>query len=824
MKTILVLLSALLSIALPARAFAGPRDTNHVVNPGFEDHADGHARGWSRYGEGYERVREGRAGGWCIRCRSDAGGQTLGAAQEIVFDPPVQHPFLVSGWSKAAGVEGGEYCVYLDVHYADGTPLWGQKALFHRGTHDWACAESVFTPAKPVARIQTFVLFRRAKGAAWFDDIRVSMAPQRFTRATALGGFTGAGRLEALASVSLPSTWQSQVRHRGRVVFTRQGEGLSQRISWNGCDPEGQPVPPGTCTVSFAATDRLLGETIAWSREIDTTGAQPGRAYALWTESSMRRVMPVDLPETPDPPAALTLSAARNEYESGQIVIMPPADVALRNVRATVSDLAGPEGARIAADHVQGHQVGYVWIEHQHERPDVPRYGPCWWPDPLLPIKSFDVDPGWAQPVWITVHVPEDAPPGGYTGRVILSADGHPDAAVPLSLRVHDFAIPPRGRLKTAFALMQGFLEKVYGAGKVTAELRQAYGDCLLAHRLNPDDITRTDLPRIEDLVRYRDRGLNAFNVLNMVQPRGSAPWRCWSPVEFYTPEFKRSLIAKLDPFVADLKEHGLAERAFVYSFDERPAEFHPIIREYFGMIQERYGLPTLTTAKIPQDPEAMRDLNVDWLCPVSSEYAFEDAERCRAAGRQVWSYVCCGPRDPFANFLADDPLIEARLIMWQAFHQKMDGFLYWGVNVWSKKNNDAPLDPGQGARLAWSINTGGPDWPALHGDGVLLYPLADGPAGCIRLANLRDGLEDYEYLAALGRRRGDPWSARADCEPVTTSLTAFTHDPAVLLATRERVARELSAGAGGSSGTMGSREDASMIAAKATAGRTRHP
>lgn len=143
-------------------------------------------------------------------------------------------------------------------------------------------------------------------------------------------------------------------------------------------------------------------------------------------------------------------------------------------------------------------------------------------------------------------------------------------------------------------------------------------------------------------------------------------------------------------------------------------------------------------------------------------------------------------------------------------------------------------------------VNPGFEDHADGHARGWSRYGegyerVREGRAGgwCIRLANLRDGLEDYEYLAALGRRRGDPWSARADCEPVTTSLTAFTHDPAVLMATRERVARELSAGAGGSSGTMGSREDASPIAAKATAdpeappfyprteptaGRTRHP
>ena len=77
-----------------------------------------------------------------------------------------------------------------------------------------------------------------------------------------------------------------------------------------------------------------------------------------------------------------------------------------------------------------------------------------------------------------------------------------------------------------------------------------------------------------------------------------------------------------------------------------------------------------------------------------------------------------------------------------------------------------------------------------------------DSNFGRVRTAPAESGLEDNEYLWALGRKRGDPWSARADCEPVTTSLTACTHVPAVLLAARERIARELSDGAGGSPGT----------------------
>ncbi len=650
----------------------------------------------------------------------------------------------------------------------------------------------MFTPTKPIESIEVFMIFRKMIGTAWFDDVQVSLAPFRFEAVKVLAGATGDGCVDAFASVSMAAKWRAEILRGETAVFTVEAEGLTQRIAWDGTDGQGTRLAPGEYTVRFEAQDTLLGETITEARQVDTTARGPGESYALWVEDSLTRVMPMDLPDQVPTAPKLVLAAARNEYESGQIVLMPGADGALQNVRVELSELTGPGGAIIGAENLQWHQVGYVWVERQYAHPAMAMYAPCWWPDPLLPVASFEVEPGWAQPVWITVHVPEGTAPGKYSGSVTIEADANPDALVPVELEVYNFALPVQGHLKTAFALMPGFLEKVYGKENVTEDLRLAYGDYLLAHRLNPDDISRTEPPEIEDIAHYDSRGLNAFNVLNLVQPRGDATWRCWSPVEAYTPELKQHFIDTLDSYVAQLRARGLADKAYIYTFDERPAEFYPIMKEYFGLVKERWGIPTLTTAKVPQDPEVMRDLNVDWNCPVSTRYVFEDAERCRAAGLQVWSYVCCGPRAPFANFLADDPLIEARLIWWQAFHQKMDGFLYWGVNIWGRPHNDQPIDLGEGARLTWSITTGGDRWEALHGDGALLYPLPDGPAGCIRLANIRDGLEDYEYLWALGEKRGDLWSARADCRPVTTSLTAFTRDPATLLGARERVAREL--------------------------------
>jgi len=238
---------------------------------------------------------------------------------------------------------------------------------------------------------------------------------------------------------------------------------------------------------------------------------------------------------------------------------------------------------------------------------------------------------------------------------------------------------------------------------------------------------------------------------------------------------------------VPRLKAAGLAEGAYVYTFDERGEEFYPIIREYFGLVKRRYGLPTLTTAYVPLDPKVLADLNIDWACPLTPKYDRAAADRCRAAGQQVWVYVCLGPRYPYANWLADDPLAEARVFWWQAWGQRVDGVLYWGLNIWDREANDRPIDPTAGAKLAWSITTGG-DYDWLHGDGRLMYAGQDGPIASLRLANLRDGLEDYEYLKLAAQH--DPAAAERLCDAVAHSFTEFTREPGQVRRVRAALAK----------------------------------
>ena len=56
--------------------------------------------------------------------------------------------------------------------------------------------------------------------------------------------------------------------------------------------------------------------------------------------------------------------------------------------------------------------------------------------------------------------------------------------------------------------------------------------DIMLDHRLNPDDISRTELPEIDDLLHARERGMNCFNILNIVPPPKDPRtlWVCYMP------------------------------------------------------------------------------------------------------------------------------------------------------------------------------------------------------------------------------------------------------------------------------------------------------
>lgn len=175
--------AALLLLAVPALGAMGDEPVA-IVNGGFENAQAGRAEGWSAYETGYvvdESVRH--TGDRSIRCENAVGAaRGSGALQTVVLNQKTPAPIVVSGWSRAMGVDGaqdGAYSIYLDLIYADGTPLWGQTAAFSTGTHDWERQEVLVVPSKPVAKVTMYALFRNHAGTAWFDDFSVRVVDAR---------------------------------------------------------------------------------------------------------------------------------------------------------------------------------------------------------------------------------------------------------------------------------------------------------------------------------------------------------------------------------------------------------------------------------------------------------------------------------------------------------------------------------------------------------------------------------------------------------------------------------------------------------------------
>ncbi|HUU89870.1 MAG TPA: hypothetical protein VM238_01530, partial [Phycisphaerae bacterium] len=101
-----------------------------------------------------------------------------GASQTVVLNQTAPEPIVATCWSKAEGVGGSadsDYSLYLDLVYADGTPLWGQVSPFKTGTHDWQRAQVTVFPAKPVRSLSFHMLLRRHTGKAWFKDAKLAV-------------------------------------------------------------------------------------------------------------------------------------------------------------------------------------------------------------------------------------------------------------------------------------------------------------------------------------------------------------------------------------------------------------------------------------------------------------------------------------------------------------------------------------------------------------------------------------------------------------------------------------------------------------------------
>ena len=649
-------------------------------------------------------------------------------------------PVLFSGWSRSDEAFAHEYCIFLDVHYSDGSAAWGRHADFRPGTHGWEETKGIFVPEKPVSRIEMSALFRskggKTRGSVQFKDFRLERRE-------------GTGETFSVFSVTDRPFSDSRIETRtvfnGRKtdIATRRVPELTQRTS---------PIPKGTVKV--------------------------------WTASSMQVVTPLTFPGE-EAGNSICLAVAGRERESAQVLVSSPADEEIRDVVLEISGLKRRDGLSFRGA-VEWRRQGYLAREHGAKmHPYAFPSGERWFPDPLLPPSPMRVRPASTQGAWITVFAQADAAAGEYFGHIDVKSGGRTLAKVPLAVVVRDFSLGKTFGMDTAFSLMDGFIRALY-PDDFAVRKREAI-DLMLDHRLNPDDISRTSPPEIGDLLHARSRGMSRFNILNIVPPPKSKDER-WvltcSGKTIADGRFYGDFVGRVKPYVEKLRKYGLDDMAYVYGFDEAPKSFYPAIGDFWRKFKRDVpGIPVMTTACSYRDfvKGNVGEVACDWLCPTTDVYDFPASQALRREGKKVWWYVCCSPAYPYANFASwEYPPIEGRLLGWMTYLYRSDGLLFWIVNKW------------HGNRRFGERDTFFPDFrtrnrQGMPGDGIMMYPGETSVWPSIRLAQCRDAVEDCEYLMLAERMASREASEKA-ARTIVDSLCDFSRDPAKLYEARERL------------------------------------
>ncbi|MCS7300530.1 MAG: DUF4091 domain-containing protein [Fimbriimonadales bacterium] len=524
---------------------------------------------------------------------------------------------------------------------------------------------------------------------------------------------------------------------------------------------------------------------------------------------------------------AVRASAARGEYEPVQIVLRPPQP--LRLLKAELSDLQSGKH-RIRASHFELREVAYVYVEHPTDGLGAPDE----YPDPLPPLQlPLDLAAGQNQPLWLTFYAPYGTPAGVYRGSLTLHTD-RGVVAIPLEFTVYDFDLPRTPTLRSGFGVSA---ERVflYHKPRTEAQKRELWDRYMQAFRrarLNPYNFylnwygVRLENGQVAldfsefDLMarRYLDElGFNSFVLPIYGLPGGRYP--NYSQAEFLgykegTPEYERLWSDYMRQLQEHLRKNGWLHKAYIYWYDEPEEADYPFVRRVNERIKR--AAPDLTVM-LTEQPEPPLIGSVDLWCPLTAFVPLDSIRQRRAAGEEVWWYVCTGPRAPYATLFIDHPGTEMRVWLWQTRKYGVQGVLIWDTTWWHNQfaypdrlqnpwNDpmsyvwDARFKPG--TREFWG-----------NGDGRLLYPprrdpnasnepiIAD-PIPSLRWECLRDGAEDYEYFALLERLIEQAERKQVDAallnqarallrvpDSVVKSMTEFTFDPRPLNEHRDKLA-----------------------------------
>lgn len=460
--------------------------------------------------------------------------------------------------------------------------------------------------------------------------------------------------------------------------------------------------------------------------------------------------------------SATRLYGARGEYEAFQITLTSPA-AGITFLDAAPSSLTDAHQHQIPASSVTLYREHYVHVDpaspdrHGSNR----SLGAGWYPDALIPFhksgtyRAAPFEPTQNEPatLWVDVFVPRNAIAGDYHGSITLSTNrGKTD--LPFTLSVWDFTVPLKPSLQSSFAFWNP-----YGRSEVEE---------LLRHKLMPQHGAGKADAALE-------RSLQASGGLRM------------SDTGFWSGADNSHCSMKPPPSLRDLTAavaaHDKDLTLFNYTADEvgNCKNLYPQIEEWGRVLHQAHIKNLVVMGPVPQ---LMDSVDIWVLLPMQWEHDTSAISQARSHGAEIWSYNALVQDSYSPKWLIDYDPIDYRIqagFLSQTYG--LSGLLYWRIDrwdgdPWKNVNNQGVFSPG--------------NYP---GDGMLVYPGA--PAGVngivpsIRLKQLREGVQDYEYVAMLRHLGRTDW-ALEKIHAVAQDWTHWTQKGSALEDVRRQLGAEI--------------------------------
>lgn len=475
---------------------------------------------------------------------------------------------------------------------------------------------------------------------------------------------------------------------------------------------------------------------------------------------ALHRVFP-DRPYAGPIGNAWTLDAARNEYESCQLIVTPIAvDMAMAEVHVGDFVLEPPKTTdttrkkpSISSESVTVRLVRTALT------------GDVNWPDPLPVAHPFDVPRGRVQSWWLTVHVPRDATPGMYTSQVTissLSTGGREGKAtrVPLRLRVRNFTLPTVSRFQTVAPVQPEMT-----AWKISP-VSSSGGTVTPRRMLDRQGNLQLDFAEFDKKVQARlAAGQTSFSIGIPYTGAGVfIPWAFdWRvPVKgkdatrriYVNPVAREDLDARkpenqqsrkwfeqyITQFYNHLESKNWTKHWWIYAADEpHQAEWKEPLTRYFAIIHKCAPKLRIMMTREPTDHFGP---HLDIACIMMNHLRSGTHETARKLDQELWCYSCGHLNNPGLT-LRESP-VDIRTWFWLQEKWKIRRVLLWHSSVYGHTF----VKPGADGR----------------GDGQVFYfrrraGEQDEIIPSIRAEMLRDGVEDRQYFHLLkqkARRAGD--------------------------------------------------------------------